>query len=304
MKSFSYYLTLLVIKMKGVKKEFRKDPIDYQKLRKENVIVSHPKKFRPFSFTQFKAGSSEVSEIKPEKESGDIIIYYHGGAFVYGPVDYHWDTVKALARQTENVVWMINYPKAPENNIQEISESIDEVYTAAMEKYPLKNVILAGDSVGGTLITALVQRLIKADKSLPSLLVLISPVMDASFSNPEIEEIDNHDPILSKTGALSAKKMCAAGRSLKDPVISPLYGSFIGFPETLMFIAENDITRPDQQLAAQKMRNEKVEVTTIFGEGMPHIWPILPVMREAKKAFSTIILKIKSLSEEKTEEPG
>jgi acetyl esterase/lipase len=304
MKSLSYYATLLVIKMKGVKKEFRKDPIDYQKLRKENVIVSHPKKFRPFSVTQFKVGGSEVSEIKPEKESGDLIIYCHGGAFVYGPVDYHWDAVKALARQTDNVVWMINYPKAPENDIKTISDSIDEIYKEAQERYPLENVILAGDSVGGTLITALVQRLIKTGENLPSLLALISPVMDASFSNPEIEEIDNQDPILSKTGALSAKKMCAAGRPLKDPLISPLYGSFKGFPEVLMFIAENDITRPDQQLAAQKMRDEKVEVTTIFGEGMPHIWPILPVMKEARNAFSDIILKIKSLPEEKTKKPG
>lgn len=295
MKSLSYYLTLLVIKMKGVKKEFSKDPVDFQKLRKENVLISHPKKFRPFGFKQFFIGDTEVSEIKPSEDSKTLLLYFHGGAFIYGPVDYHWDTVKSLAQKTGSVVWLVNYPKAPENDIQKISQNIHNVYTAALEKFPLKKVVLAGDSVGGTLITALVQRLIKGGEKIPSLLILISPVMDASFTNPEIEHFESYDPILSKKGALSAKKMCAAGMSLKDPLISPLYGSFKGFPEVLLFIAENDITRPDQQLAFQKMQEEKVKVTSISGKGMPHIWPILPVMKEAKNSFSDIIRKIKEL---------
>lgn len=200
---------------------------------------------------------SEVSEIKPADERDSLIIFCHGGAFVYGPVDYHWHAVKKLVKQTGSIVWMVNYPKAPENDIEAISKNIDQVYAAAVEKYPLKKLILAGDSVGGTLVTAIVQRLIARKEILPSLLLLISPVMDASFSNAEITYIDRRDPILSKAGAISAKKMCAAGRSLKDPLLSPLYDSFSSFPKTLFFIAENDITCPDQQLAAQKMRKHK-----------------------------------------------
>lgn len=44
----------------------------------------------------------------------------------------------------------------------------------------------------------------------------------------------------------------------------------------------------DQKLAVQKMLEEKVEVEVIEGAGMPHIWPLLPVMKEAKQALSKI----------------
>lgn len=292
MKSLSYYLTLLIIKIKGVKRDFSNDPVDYQRLRKGNVASPDPKKFRPHSFRKFFVAGAEISEIIPERESDSLLLFCHGGAFIYGPVDYHWDAAKTLVIQTESTVWMVNYPKAPEKNIQSISQNINKVYAAAVEKFPLKKVILIGDSVGGTLFTALVQRLIISKERLPVLLVLISPVMDASFSNREIFHIDKVDPILSRAGALSAKKMAAAGLDLKDPLISPLYANFEGFPKTLLFIAENDITSPDQELAAQKMRKQEVDLEVIFGKGMPHIWPILPVMTEAKNAFSIIISKI------------
>jgi len=71
--------------------------------------------------------------------------------------------------------------------------------------------------------------------------------------NPEIEKIDGNDPMLSKMGVLSAKKMCAENNDLKNVMISPLYGSFEKFPKTILFLAENDITYPDQQLAVQKL---------------------------------------------------
>lgn len=40
-QSLTYYLTLLLIKLKGLKKDFSKDPINFKKIRKEDV--HHPK---------------------------------------------------------------------------------------------------------------------------------------------------------------------------------------------------------------------------------------------------------------------
>lgn len=295
MKSFTYYLSLLYIKIKGVKKSFSKAPIDYQLLRKEDLHNPDPKIFNPHRHKTFFIEGAPVTEIEPKNSSGKIIIFLHGGAFVYGPVKYHWNSAVDLATHTKSLVWMVNYPKAPEADIQQISTVIDRVYKTALRHHPLKKVILAGDSVGGTLISALVQRLILIQQPLPSLVVLISPVMDASLSNPHIGELDRKDPILSRTGALSAKRMAARKLGLKDPMISPLYGSFINFPTTLLFIAENDITRPDQELSAEKMKKEKVELKVFFGEGMPHIWPLLPVLKEGKLAFKELASAIRKL---------
>ncbi|NQX82024.1 MAG: alpha/beta hydrolase fold domain-containing protein, partial [Flavobacteriaceae bacterium] len=90
-------------------------------------------------------------------------------------------------------------------------------------------------------------------------------------------------------GVLSAKKMCAENDDLENVMISPINGSFDNFPNTILFLAKNDITYPDQQLATQKLIKAKVNIKVIEGDGMPHIWPFLPVMKEAKNALKEII---------------
>ena len=151
-----------------------------------------------------------------------------------------------------------------------------------------------GDSVGGTLTIALTQRLIQNKISLPSKIILISPVLDASFTNPKIDEIDKKDPMLSKNGVLSAKKMCS--EDLMDNRISPIYGSFIFFPKTYLYIAENDITTPDQLEFANKLNEANVQNFITYGKGMPHIWPLLPVMKEAKISLNEIINQINDIT--------
>jgi acetyl esterase/lipase len=98
--------------------------------------------------------------------------------------------------------------------------------------------------------------------------------------------------MLSKVGVLSAKKMCAGNDDLKNVMISPINGSFEKFPRTILFLGEYDITYPDQQLAVQKMIKAKVDVEVIEGERMPHIWPFLPVMKEAGMALEEIIKRL------------
>ncbi len=287
--SLTYHITLFILKLKGLKKDFSKDPIDYKKIRKEDV--HHPKAnlFRKYEVRNFNILNSLITEIKPKKESNKLVLFVHGGAFISGPTKIHWDSIKAIAKQTSQTVWMCDYPKAPENKITEISNNIDAVYKSALEAFSANNITLIGDSVGATLITALTQRLIQKSMELPNKIILVSPVMDATMTNPEIDPIDKTDPILGKAGVLSAKKMCTENNDLSNPMISPINGSFVGFPNTILFLATNDIMYPDQKLTVEKLTKSNAEIEVILGENMPHIWPFLPVMKEAKLALYEII---------------
>jgi len=288
-QSLTYYITLLFIKLKGLKKDFSKDPIDLKKIRKEDV--HHPKGafFKSNTLRKFEILDSKITEIAVHPDSENLLIFIHGGAFISGPSQHHWDSIKTIAQHTKHKIWMCNYPKAPENKITEISKNIDAIYSAALNNFSAHKVSIIGDSAGGTLATSLIQRLILNQSKLPHQLILISPVMDASMSNSEIEETDKRDPMLSTKGVLSAKKMCIENNDLKNVMISPLYGSFESFPRTAIFMAENDITYPDQKLAVQKFIKAKVNIELIEGKNMPHIWPFLPVMKEAKRALKEVI---------------
>jgi len=296
-QSISYYLTLLVIKVKGVKKNFSQDPIDYEKVRKEDVRNPKDRLFKGMQIRKFKLQSTSVTELKIAETNQQLVVYIHGGAFISGPAQHHWDSLKTIVQQTNcTAAWMCDYPKAPEHKITEISRNIDEVYNSALAEYPAEKIILMGDSAGGTLIVALIQRLLVQQQQnnnialLPKRIILISPVMDATMTNEKIAAVDKVDPMLSRKGVHSAKKMCVDTENLlTDPMISPINGSFMGFPPTDLFLAENDVTFPDQLLTAQKMKNAGVEAETIKGVNMPHIWPLLPVMSEAKVALNTIV---------------
>ncbi|MBE8712203.1 alpha/beta hydrolase [Sphingobacterium hungaricum] len=289
-KSITYYLLVFVIKIKGIKKILSGDPVDYRKLRKDDVFNPRNSYLRKNTHSRtFTVLETTISEISSKEKSSKLLIFIHGGAFVSGPVQHHWDAVEKIVKQTAYTVWMCNYPKAPEHTISQLSENIDHVYGKALEKFNPEDITIVGDSVGGTLAIALVQRLIQKNMILPHRLIVISPVVDATLSNPKIEEIEPLDIMLSKKGVLSAKEMCAGESSLNDASISPINGSFEGFPKTLLFIAENDITYPDQQRLVKKLEKSNIDHQVILGYEMPHIWPLLPVMKEAKSSFNIII---------------
>lgn len=291
-QSLTYYITLFVIWLKGLKKDFSKDPIDFKKIRKEDVKVA-PKTIAINSIlNEYSVLDSQITEIGSPTKSEKLLLFFPGGAFISGPAKHHWSTIHEIFKQTNLTIWMCDYPKAPENKISEISENIDLIYNEALAKFQASQISLIGDSVGGTLVTSLIQRLIKKNIQLPSKIILVSPVMDASMSNHEIEKIDAIDPMLSKSGVLSAKKMCVGNNDLKNVMISPLYGSFLKFPKTILFLAENDITYPDQKLAVEKLIEAKINFEIIEGKNMPHIWPFLPIMREAKTSLNEIIRMI------------
>ncbi|MCL7989058.1 alpha/beta hydrolase [Sphingobacterium sp. lm-10] len=285
-----------MIKLKGIKRTFSIDPIDYKKLRNEDIHFPKKRYFKRRSYVKtFTVLNTTVTEVLSEKQSNKLLLFIHGGAFVYGPVKHHWDTIEKISRQTGHTIWMCDYPKAPEHKISEISRNIDKVYNSALEKVGSDNILCIGDSVGATLLITLTQRLIQNSRNLPGKLFLISPVIDPSFKNPDIDSIEDKDPILSKRGVVSAKLMCADHQNLSDPLLSPISGSFEKFPETVVFAAENDISYPDQKLFLKELEKERVITKVYIGEGMPHIWPLLPVMREAREALNTII---KLLNEE------
>ncbi|WP_126972749.1 alpha/beta hydrolase fold domain-containing protein [Gynurincola endophyticus] len=288
--SISFYITLFVIKLKGLKKIFSENPINYKQLRKEDIhSPGHSFFNRSDRSRRFTISKTTITEVKQPIPSNRLLIFLHGGALVYGPAQHHWDSLKQIAGKTNYDVWMCDYPKAPEHTISEISANIDQVYERALEQYAASDITLVGDSAGGTLIITLIQRIIKQNKLLPDKMLLICPVVDPAFTNPAITVIDQTDAVLSHAGVLSAKRMAAENNQLNDPLLSPIVGSFHHFPETILFIAENDITYPDQLLMIKQLEKENINYTVVTGKGMPHIWPLLPFMKEAKVAMKKII---------------
>lgn len=281
---------LYILKIKGIKKAFEQSPINYQELRKNDVYIPKNKYFKNSRTKTFTISNSTIIEIN--QNSDRLILFIHGGAFISGPAQHHWNTIEKIAKKVNQTIWLCNYPKAPEHKLNEISKNIDLIYNSASLKFKPEKISIIGDSVGATMTISLVQRLVKNKLNPPSKIFLISPVMDCSMENFEIDNIEYKDPILSKQGVISANSMCSNDGNLKNPLMSPIFGSFDKYPLTYLFMAENDITFPDQMIFSKKLKEFEIKNKIIIGKNMPHIWPLLPIIGESKTALNLIIKEL------------
>lgn len=302
MKSILFHLTILYLRLKGYKKMFSHDPMWYEKFRKDDVFEAPKKLVNAFQVRDFQIAETKVTEIVPKEPSKNsatnkdyVVLFIHGGAMIGGPGKHHWDSVHYMVKRTKVKFWLINYPKAPEHKITQITQNVDAVYAEARKTHESSQIFLMGDSAGGNLIFALTQRLIKNGEEPPKALIPITPAVDVTFTNEAIDLLDKRDPILSKKGVVSTANMSSGGVDLADPMMSPINGSFEKFPKTLMFIAGRDILCPDAKVVAYEMKKAGVPLEVVDETHMIHIWPLLPVIREAKDALNKICAFIQSL---------
>lgn len=286
--SFSLKVLKLALQIKGVKKTWAKSPLDINTLRKDDLTKPPLSVIKRNAGSSFKIMESQITELGNPK-SKFITIYFPGGAFLSGPKDYNYAFAEKLANNCPTKVWLVNYPKAPEHKIDQISANADKIFEAALCKTDANKIILIGDSAGGNIIMTLTQRLILQKKELPLCLVPITPVFDASMTNLSIKTWNDKDFILDKNGVLEANQLALGDQmDLKNPMISPLYGDFSGFPPLLLFLAENDVLYPDGALGLKKMIASSVNVQYLQGLELPHIWPVLPFIKEGKIAQKEI----------------
>jgi len=154
--SLGYRLVKLFLKLTGEKKSWSKDPIDYIAKRKKDIHAPGKLLLSGSSSESKQIDRSKVTKLHPKKKnSGILLMYCHGGAFVYGPTRENWVFLNKLAKQTHSEAWMIDYPKAPEHTIDSITENVYQIYQEATKHYDPSKIILLGDSAGGSLIITL-----------------------------------------------------------------------------------------------------------------------------------------------------
>jgi len=139
-----------------------------------------------------------------------------------------------------------------------------------------KKIILMGDSAGGGFALAFTQYLKELNIKLPFKLILISPWVDISMSNPSICEYEKIDPILSRCGLVEIGKYWAGDLDVKDYKLSPIFGNLVNIPNTLLFAGENEILYPDICLLYDKLKYNGVNCEFVVGKNMNHDYPLYP----------------------------
>lgn len=222
------------------------------------------------------AGEVRLRVFRPEGAGvTPALVYMHGGAWMQGSPETHWDITARLAAWAGVTVFSVNYAKAPEHPFP---AAFDQVVAAvrwvAANAADLgidpTHLSVGGDSAGGNLAAAAALEL-RGEVALAGQL-LIYPACDFDMTRPSM--IENAEaPILQTKGMPGVNRMYSPDetRLTTDPRVAPLVAdSHAGLPPAFIAVAENDPLRDSGLEYAKALDAAGVAVELDRGEGLIH----------------------------------
>ena len=282
-----------ILKISSFKKRVEKRAFKKVQLRRKGFM---PKRImRSYSANQQTVKGKNIATFESrEKVTNEHVIFFHGGAYIFGASIGHWKLAEDLVKRTKCRMTLIDYPLAPEHHYKETYSMVSDAYEMLLEQYPSADYIFMGDSSGGGIALAFAQKLAKEKhQKLPSKIILLSPWLDLTLSNPAIKKLEKSDHILSVKMLSHVGKLYANGGPQDNYLLSPLYGDFTGLPKTLVFYGTEELLHADCERI--KTLTNSINQNFIFKElwGMQHDWAVFPIP-ERKQLIKEVSLFINS----------
>lgn len=203
------------------------------------------------------------------------LIYMHGGAWMQGSPETHWDITARIAAANKQTVISVDYALAPENPFPAAVTQCQAVVrwahaNAEMLKIDATRIAVGGDSAGANLAASLAIRFRETSINLIAQ-VLVYPAVDFEMSRPAY--VENADaPLLNVKGMPAVNALyCPNPEDLRNPLAAPMFAkSHAGLPPAYIAVAENDPLRDDGVDYAAKLSEAKVPVVLTRGTGLIH----------------------------------
>jgi acetyl esterase/lipase len=204
-------------------------------------------------------------------------VYVHGGGWVNEIDAAHWRFVAALAAESNTAVRVPIYPLLPWGTAGEVVPWVASLVSADIEVAGSADTFLLGDSAGGQIALSAAIWLRDKHFDQPGRTFLIAPIVDSSLTNPAIDAVEPLDPWLARAGVHVYVELWRGALAVDDPLVSPLAAALGGLAPVTVFSGTRDILNPDTRLFVDKARAAGVDVDYVQGEGMIHVYPLLPI---------------------------
>ena len=227
-----------------------------------------------------------VRWFRPARADAGLIFHVHGGAFVAGS-SLAARAHSGLARRHGAELVSVDYRLAPEHPFPAALDDVWAVYSEVARDRPT---VIVGESAGGGLAMSLVRRVLDRGDHAPKGLVAMFPWADLTNSSESFRRNEHRD-LLSRAGLSRSAVAYAGDCDLRTPLVSPLYGSFTGFPPTLLVVGTHDCLLDDSRNVSARMRAAGVDATLVEIAGGFHGFTLLPApeSKEARRQISSFV---------------
>ena len=201
-----------------------------------------------------------------------VIMYVHGGSYVGDLEKEHWKTCSDIINQLGCTIIVPDYPLTPKYNYKDTINMMETLYKQLIEKIDPSNFVVMGDSAGGGLSLALLEKVGEENIQMPNQTILISPWLDVRLNNPEIENVEPNDPELNKSALKLSGENYAGKDGIDSYLVNPLDGPLDKLKNVSIFTGTNDILNPDVKILQERAKNVGTTINVYETEGATHVW--------------------------------
>ncbi|MGB5131115.1 MAG: alpha/beta hydrolase [Steroidobacteraceae bacterium] len=231
----------------------------------------------------FAVGEAKAWWVQPAgMPSGSVILYFHGGGFVSQARAFYDPFLAALGRAAGARGLMLDYRLAPEHPFPAALNDCLEAWNFLLSSgIDPGRIVIAGDSAGGNLAVVTAMRARDEGMPQPAGLVLISPVLDLTFSGASMERNDGIDPMFRASSIRALGSYYGTGIDSRDPRLSPLLGRLTGLPPAMLLVGSSELLLDDTLRFAGRVAGSKASVW----HDMPHVFPAMRGLPAGERAI-------------------
>jgi epsilon-lactone hydrolase len=214
--------------------------------------------------------------LAPGSDPSRVLMFFHGGGYCSGSIKSHRRMVTEAGRAAGMRTLAVDYRLAPEHPYPAAHEDAMTAWRfLRTHGIAADHIAVGGDSAGGNLTVALINRLRGAGEAQPACAWLASPWTDLTMSGASLASKDAVDPLIHKPYLEElANAYAPPPRDRRDANISLLFADLHGFPPVLIQVGSAETLLDDAVRFARAAGLADVNATLEIWPHMIHAWPM------------------------------
>lgn len=214
--------------------------------------------------------------LAPGADPSRVLLFFHGGGYGSGSIVSHRRMVTEAGRAAQARTFAVAYRLAPEHPFPAAYDDALSVWRFLLsQKLAAQRIAIGGDSAGGGLTIALMNRLRDSGEALPGCAWLVSPWTDLTMTGDTLVTKDAVDPLIHKSYLEElAQAYVPPDISRTDPRVSPLFADLRGLPPLLIQVGSAETLLADSARLAAAAGAADVSVTMEVWPHMIHAWQL------------------------------
>ncbi len=204
------------------------------------------------------------------------LLYLHGGGYCIGSTNTHAGLLARLTLAHGGQTLGVNYRLAPEHKHPAALEDALAVYRSLILSGQAQDkLFVGGDSAGGGLTLALLQKLRELGLPMPRAALLLCPWVDLFDQEGSIQHNATYDWMKPGEPLVWAKSYLADDQDGKAPLVSPLYADLTGLPPLMIQVGTAEMLYDQVMRFAERAKAAGVKLTLEEAKDMVHDWHLL-----------------------------